>query len=73
MGPGIAVLDAVTTVWQVSNLSLFARNAKPVVGMEVVAFLGSDWSLVLELGQTTTAMSAVLTTSSRNEVGRLRG
>ena len=61
MGPGIAVLDAVTAVWQVSDLLLFAGYGKPVVGTEVVAFLGSDRSLVLGLGQTTTAMSAVPT------------
>ena len=74
MGPGIAVLDAVTAVWQVSDLSLFAVNAKPVVGTEVVALLGSDRSLVLELGHTMAANSAAPTTSSKakNEVGRLR-
>lgn len=81
VGPGIAVLDAVTVLWEVSDLSLFPGNAKPVVGPEVVALLGSEKSLVLGPGDMTsavgrigsTATRSMPATSSRNKGRRMRG
>ncbi|KAG9228910.1 hypothetical protein BJ875DRAFT_476279 [Amylocarpus encephaloides] len=67
VGPGIAVLDAVTVAWEVGDLPLFPSNARPVVGTEVLADLGEAESSLVVTTTEAAATAGAVPTSSRSE------
>ncbi|PVH81911.1 hypothetical protein DL98DRAFT_653574 [Cadophora sp. DSE1049] len=84
VGSGLAVLDAVTVVWERSDLKLFSGDARSVVGEEVLGLLtGEERSLAIAVGEVTSSVDGsggavetskiVPSPTSKSEEGRLRG